>query len=145
MSGKVWNHVKGRDSVPDGALAYHVRAQQFEWHFTHPGPDGQLDTGDDFSLRNQLHVPVNQPVWLRMAAEDVIHSFFVPAFRVKQDVVPGMTTQVWFEATEAGTFEIACAELCGLGHYRMGAEVTVHTADDFQTWVAAQAPATDGR
>jgi cytochrome c oxidase subunit 2 len=139
MSAGVWNDVKGRHSVPDDALAYGLHAQQFEWHFTHPGADGQLDTSDDITVRNQLHVPVNRPVWIRMRSEDVIHSFFVPAFRVKQDVVPGMVTQVWFEATETGEFEIACAELCGLGHYRMGATVTVHSAEDFNAWVAAQA------
>lgn len=143
MSSRVWTEVKGHHSVPDGALAYGVRAQQFEWHFTHAGPDGRLYTADDIRLRNQLHVPVHRPVLLQMHSEDVIHSFFVPAFRVKQDVVPGMTTHVWFEATRTGTFDIACAELCGLGHYRMGATVTVHTADDYQAWLAAQTPTAD--
>jgi cytochrome c oxidase subunit 2 len=144
MSSRVWTEVKGRRSVPDGALAYDLTAQQFEWHFTHAGPDGRLDTPDDVQLRNQLHVPVHRPVLLRMQSEDVIHSFFVPAFRVKQDIVPGMVTQVWFEATQTGTYEIACAELCGLGHYRMGATVTVHSPDDFREWQAAQTPTTNG-
>ncbi len=141
MSGGVWNHVKGRDSVPAEALPYRVLARQFEWHVTHPGPDGQLDTPDDFTIRNQLHMPVDRPIVVHLAAEDVIHSFFVPAFRVKQDAVPGMEIPVWFEATKAGRFELACAELCGLGHYRMGAEVMVHAADEFASWTAAQAAA----
>lgn len=141
MSGGVWNHVKGRDSVPAEALPYRVLARQFEWHVTHPGPDAQLDTPDDFTIRNQLHMPVDRPIVVHLAAEDVIHSFFVPAFRVKQDAVPGMEIPVWFEATKAGRFELACAELCGLGHYRMGAEVMVHAADEFASWTAAQAAA----
>ena len=85
---------------------------------------------------------IDQAVVLDMDAVDVIHSFFVPAFRVKQDVVPGMITRVWFEATDTGEYEIACAELCGLGHYRMSAMVTVHSADDFQRWMASQSSTT---
>ncbi|MDH3496786.1 MAG: cytochrome c oxidase subunit II [Gemmatimonadota bacterium] len=141
MSGGVWNHVKGRHSAPAEALPYRVLAKQFEWHVTHPGPDGQLDTPDDFTIRNQLHMPVDRAVVVHLTAEDVIHSFFVPAFRVKQDAVPGMEIPVWFEATKAGRYELACAELCGLGHYRMGAEVMVHAADEFGSWTAAQAAA----
>ncbi len=143
MSGGVWNTVKGRSSVPPDAIPYGIHVQQFEWNFTYRGPDGQLGTGDDFTVRNQLHIPVNQPVVMRMTAEDVIHSFFIPAFRVKQDAMPGMTINVWFEATEEGEYEIACAELCGLGHYRMRAIVTVHSADDYQQWLADQAAAAD--
>jgi cytochrome c oxidase subunit 2 len=120
-----------------------LHAQQFEWTVTYRGPDGQLGTADDFTLRNQLHIPVNQPVVMRMTAEDVIHSFFVPAFRLKQDAVPGMTINVWFQATETGEYELACAELCGLGHYRMRAMVTVHSVDDYQRWLADQASAAE--
>ena len=143
MSGGVWNTIKGRNSVPADAIPYGLHAQQFEWNITYRGPDGQLGTADDFVIRNQLHIPVNQPVVMRMTAEDVIHSFFVPAFRVKQDAVPGMTINVWFEATETGQYEIACAELCGLGHYRMRAMVTVHSVDDYQQWLADRAAAAD--
>lgn len=138
MSGGVWDRVKGRDSAPAGSIPYAVEGRQFEWNVTYAGMDGQLGTGDDFTVRNQLHIPVNQPVVLQLTAEDVIHSFFVPVFRVKQDAVPGMNIPVWFEATQTGEFEIACAELCGLGHYRMRAMVTVHTAEEFQRWVAEQ-------
>ena len=143
MSGGVWNTIKGRNSVPADAIPYGLHAQQFEWNITYRGPDGQLGTADDFVVRNQLHIPVNQPVVMQMTAEDVIHSFFVPAFRVKLDAMPGMTINVWFEATETGEYEIACAELCGLGHYRMRAMVTVHTVDDYQQWLAGQAAAAD--
>jgi len=143
MSGGVWNNIKGRNSVPPNAIPYRVDVRQFEWDFTYRGPDGQLGTADDFTVRNQLHVPVNQPVVLQLHAEDVIHSFFVPAFRIKQDAVPGMNIHTWFEATEVGEYEIACAELCGLGHFRMRARVTVHTAADYQQWLADQTAAAD--
>lgn len=138
MSGPVWNLVKGRDSVPADAMPVAIRAQQFEWHVTYPGPDGQLGTADDFDLRNQLHVVVNRPTVATLTAEDVIHSFFVPAWRVKQDAVPGLGVRVWFQPTEVGTFELACAELCGLGHYRMRAQVTVHTQVSYDQWLAEQ-------
>jgi cytochrome c oxidase subunit 2 len=80
-------------------------------------------------------------VVVHLGAEDVIHSFFVPAFRVKQDAVPGMHIRVWFEATEVGAFELGCAELCGLGHYRMRAMVTVHEQNEFREWTVTQAAA----
>jgi cytochrome c oxidase subunit II len=138
LSGGVWNRMKGRHAAPDGALPIGVHAQQFEWHFTYPCADGQLGTADDFSIRNQLHVPVNRPVVATLTSEDVIHSFSVGAFRVKQDAVPGMTIPSWFQATETGTFELGCAELCGLGHYRMRAVVTVHSEEGFRDWLAQQ-------
>jgi cytochrome c oxidase subunit 2 len=135
----VWANIKSDRSFPDDALTLRVVAKQFEWNITYPGADGELDTGDDFTVRNQLHLPANEPVVVRLEAEDVIHSFFVPELRVKQDAVPGMTIPVWFEATGTGDFEIACAELCGLGHYRMRASVTIHDPADFQSWHASQA------
>ena len=141
MSGGVWNTIRGRNSVPPNAIPYGVHAQQFEWQFTYRGADGQLGTQDDFTLRNQLHIPVDQPVVMELTAGDVIHSFFIPAFRVKQDAMPGMTINVWFEATAAGEYEIACAELCGIGHTTMGARITVHSAEDYRQWLADQTAA----
>ena len=138
MSAGLWNKIKGRNSVPADAIAYGVKAKQFEWNVTYAGADGQLGTGDDFVVRNQLHVPVNKPILINLESEDVIHSFFVPGFRLKQDAVPGMKIRVWFQATEAGAQELACAELCGLGHYRMRAMVTVHTQQDYDAWLADQ-------
>lgn len=136
MSGGVWNTIKGRNSVPPGAIEYGIMARQFEWNVTYAGTDGQLGTDDDFLVRNQLHIPVNTPVVVRLQAEDVIHSFFVPQFRVKQDALPGRIINVWFEAMKEGEYEIACAELCGLGHYRMRAFVTVHSQADYDQWLA---------
>jgi cytochrome c oxidase subunit 2 len=141
MSGPIWNKVKGRDSVPADAMPVGVHAQQFEWHVTYPGADGALGSADDFTVRNQLHVVVNRPTVVMLTAEDVIHSFFVPAFRLKQDAVPGMQIRVWFEPTAAGRYELACAELCGLGHYRMKAFVQVHTEEDYQRWLVEQTQA----
>ena len=135
FSARVWNHIRGRDSIPPDAIPIGMMAKQFEWQVTYPGPDGRLGTGDDHQLRNQLHIPSDRPVVLTLEAEDVIHSFFVPAFRVKQDAVPGMSQKVWFHATQPGEYEIACAELCGLGHYRMRATVTVHGPDAYDRWL----------
>jgi cytochrome c oxidase subunit 2 len=135
----VWAQIKGRESAPAGSFPIAVHAKQFEWRVTYPGRDGLLGTADDFTGRNQLHVPVARPVLIKLTAEDVIHSFFVPAFRLKQDAVPGMEIPVWFRATVPGEYELGCAELCGLGHYRMRAAVTVHPASDFERWAAEAA------
>ena len=88
---------------------------------------------------NQLHFPVGKPVVATLTSKDVIHSFFLPEFRVKQDAVPGMKTRIWFEGNRVGNWEIACAELCGLGHYRMKGFVTVDTPENFEKWLAEQA------
>jgi cytochrome c oxidase subunit 2 len=90
-------------------------------------------------VRNQVHIPVNRPVVAYLTAEDVIHSFYVPEFRVRQDVVPGMVIKSWFEATVPGSYELGCSQLCGLGHYKMRAQVTVHTQADFDTWLQQRA------
>jgi cytochrome c oxidase subunit II len=136
LSAPAWGKIKGRDSVPADAYPLSILAKQFEWHITYPGLDGQLGNGDDFSLRGQLHIPVNRPILATLESEDVIHSFFVPNFRIKQDAVPGMHIRVWFQPTEVGEYELGCAELCGLGHYRMRAKVTVHSKEDFDKWLA---------
>lgn len=138
MSKGVWDTVRDPNRIPDDAIPVIVTAKQFEWNVTYAGLDGQLGTGDDFELRNQLHVPVNRPVVVHLRSEDVIHSFFLPDMRVKQDAVPGMETPVWFEATETGEFPLACAELCGLGHYTMDARLTVHSASEFADWQTEQ-------
>ncbi len=139
LSASVWSHIRGRDSVPPNALPIALEAKQFEWNATYPGADGELGTGDDFTMRNLLQIPVNQPVVVHLTSEDVIHSFFVPEFRVKHDAVPGMEARVWFEATMTGEFSIACAELCGLGHYRMAARVVVQDQAEYDQWLAEQA------
>lgn len=140
-SGALWSDIKGASNLPEDALEFQVAAKQFEWNVTYPGADRSLGTDDDFTVRNQFHFPHGEPVVVHLVSEDVIHSFFIPELRVKQDAVPGMTIPVWFEATGPGEFQIACAELCGLGHYRMAADVTIHDAADFEAWQSGQAVA----
>lgn len=135
FSRGLWAQVKNVEETPPDAMPVLVMAKQFEWNVTYPGPDGQLETGDDFTVRNRLDVPLGRPTRLILRAEDVIHSFFIPAMRLKQDVVPGMDTHMWFEPTVAGEFPIGCAELCGIGHTRMRGTLTVHAASEYQTWV----------
>jgi len=139
VSNHYWKQIKGRDSVPADSYPIGVHAKQFEWQYTYPGPDGKLGTADDYTIRNQLHVPLNRNVVVILTSEDVIHSFFVPVFRVKQDAVPGLTIRAWFNATVPGEYELGCAELCGIGHYKMRTRVTVHTQADFDAWVKQQA------
>jgi len=130
---------EARIRLPDQAesLMVGVSSNQFEWVGTYPGADGVLDTADDINAPiNVLHFPVNQPVIIRLESEDVLHSFFIPALRLKQDAVPGRQIQLWFEATQPGEYEVACTELCGLGHYRMRAIVTVESQAEFDTWLA---------
>jgi cytochrome c oxidase subunit II len=124
-----------KNSHPPSTIEVKVTAKQFNWEFTYPGPDGKLGTADDVSIENELHVPVGKVVHLTLTSEDVIHSLWVPNFRLKQDVVPGRAIPAWFEATKAGTYEIACSELCGFGHYSMHGAVTVHSQQDYDNWL----------
>jgi cytochrome c oxidase subunit II len=138
MSVGPWLRIRDVDRFPPPELEVAITAKQFEWNVTYPGADNRLGTEDDFTRRNQLHLPVDRVVHVHLGAEDVIHSFFLPEFRVKQDAIPGMTIPVWFEAIETGTYVLGCAELCGLGHYRMRGTVTVHEGPAFDTWSAAR-------
>ncbi len=113
-----------------------VSANQFEWNATYPGPDGLLGTADDLAAPiNVLHFPVGVPVIVHLQSTDVIHSFFIPVLRVKQDAVPGRPVRLWFQATQGGEYELACAELCGLGHYRMRGLVTLEDPAAFEGWL----------
>lgn len=140
VSRDLWAEIKSEMPSEETALVVDVQPRQFEWRIIYPGADGKFtkvgDTvpSDDIITINQLHVPANRDVLVRLMAQDVIHSFFVPEFRVKQDAVPGMLTRTWFNVPKPGSFEIACAELCGLGHYRMRGYVTVHTPAEFEAW-----------
>jgi len=112
-----------------------VEPEQFAWNAQYAGPDGVFDTADDVRVINDLHVPIGRPVLVSLKSKDVIHSFFLPNFRIKQDAVPGIVTHLTFEATKTGTYDIACAQLCGLGHYRMRGELTVDSQKDFDKWI----------
>jgi cytochrome c oxidase subunit 2 len=113
--------------IPPNAYEVQVTGQKWNWRFTYPSnvvsPDGKM------------HVPVNTPISLVTESVDVIHSFFIPAMRVKRDVVPGRYNRLWFEATETGEFDVYCAEYCGDRHSTMLTSVVVHTKDDFKKWL----------
>ncbi|HEY8549181.1 MAG TPA: hypothetical protein VIL35_04425 [Vicinamibacterales bacterium] len=168
----IWISRVDRFPPESEALVVQVTGEQFAWNVHYPGPDGVfgrtdinlldlqsnplgLDRDDpaakdDVTTLNQLYLPVNRPVIVRLRSKDVIHSFGVPELRVKQDAVPGLTIPIWFVPTvttaemRARTgnpefqYEIACAQLCGLGHARMRAFVTVQTEKEFQAWLDEQ-------
>lgn len=136
---RVWAEARTGFPKPEESVQVQVYAEQFAWNFRYPGADGKFGTADDLTTLNNLRVPVGKPVVLTMRARDVIHSFWIPNFRVKMDVLPGSTHQVWFQAVKTGTYEIACAELCGLGHYRMRGLLTVVSPEDYDKWLRAQA------
>jgi cytochrome c oxidase subunit 2 len=162
FSTPIWYKMK-KTPVFDAATAVKMRvvAQQFVWNIHYPGVDGifgkvdpklmdssnplglDLDdphAKDDVTTINQLHIPVNTPVSVMLSSKDVIHSFGIPVMRVKNDAIPGYNVPVWFQATQEGEFEIACAQLCGLGHYRMRGFFVVESKDKFNAWLAEQAP-----
>jgi cytochrome c oxidase subunit 2 len=128
------------DDVYQEPLAV-VTGRQFEWRIRYvmPGADGkQGTTDDDLFIVNDLHVPLNEEVVLQIESQDVLHSFFLPHMRVKQDVVPGMKQYVWFQPNRPGVYDIVCAELCGWGHYKMKGRLTVESRDDFDRWLNEQ-------
>ncbi len=126
-----WKFPKGENVV-----RVEVMPQQYAWNFRYTGSDGEFATADDLiPAQNTMHIPVNTPVVIQIAPYDVIHSFFIPNFRVKVDATPGMINTLWFQATETGEFEIACAELCGNSHYRMKGLLIVDTQEDYEKWL----------
>ena len=155
----IWHTVKNQLPPRDKSVQLRVVAEQFAWNIHYPGKDdiyGKSDMKlvsasnplgmdpndpngkDDIITLNQLHIPVDTPVIVDLSSKDVIHSFSVPVMRVKQDVIPGQVVPVWFEAKQTGHFEIACAQLCGLGHYRMRGFFIVDSKEDFKKWIEGQ-------
>ena len=118
--------------VPPDALDIHVVGKQWMWKVQHPTGNREI---------NELHVPVGRNVKLTLASQDVIHSFFIPAFRIKQDVVPGRYTTEWFKATQVGTYHLFCAEYCGKDHSRMVGWIYVMTPEDYEAWLMRGRPA----
>lgn len=150
----VWQEFYAAAAPPD-AVPVEVTAEQFAWNMRYPGQDGVfgrtdprlissdnplgLDKNDpaardDIVLPSELYLPVGKPARLRLRSKDTLHSFFLPHHRVKQDAVPGMTIEIWFVPTVVGTYEIACAELCGLGHYQMRGLLRVMPPEEFEKW-----------
>ena len=116
------------------AVRIQINAHQWAWDARYAGPDGKFNTRDDIVTLNDLRVPVGVPVILQLAATDVLHSFALPHFRVKQDAVPGTITRLWFQAKQTGQFEIVCAQHCGVGHYKMRGQLTVLEPRAYQAW-----------
>jgi cytochrome c oxidase subunit 2 len=134
LSVPAWSKIKM--SVPPTDFTVEVIAKQFNWQVFYPGPDGKFGTEDDKKFLDEMHVPVNKPIRVILKSQDVIHSFFVPSFRIKQDAVPGREIVAWFDATKPGKYEWPCAELCGFGHSGMRGWVYVHTPEDYTKWAA---------
>ena len=132
MSVNTWAKIKRHAPESDFEIA--VAAKQFNWEVSYRGADGKLGTDDDVKFDNDIHVPVNKVVRVQLSAKDVIHSFFLPNLRLKQDAVPGRTILVWFEATKPGKYELPCAELCGFGHSGMKGWLYVHTPEEYKKW-----------
>jgi cytochrome c oxidase subunit 2 len=152
------------DAMPPNAPSTEVRvvAEQFSWNFHYPGADGKfgrtsitlvdpenplgLDrtdpaAKDDITTINQLHLPVGRIAIIHLSSKDVVHSLGMPEMRVKQDAIPGIVQPVWFTPTKTGRWEIACSQLCGLAHYRMKATYTIHTAEQYEEWLAEEVAA----
>lgn len=147
-------------NVPKDAAVVEATGQQWQWTFRFPGPDGVLGTAavghitpdnsfglnprdpygrDDILVEtNELHLPLGQPVKMVLRSKDVLHDFYVPQFRAKMDLVPGIVTYFWMTPTKSGTYEILCAELCGVGHHEMRGTVVVEPQRAFDKWLAEQ-------
>jgi len=141
------------------ATVVRVVAEQFAWNIQYPGPDGKFgrtdiklvsadnplgldrtdpNAKDDITTINQLNLPIDRPVLVHLSSKDVIHSFGLYEMRVKQDAIPGMNIPVWFIPNRVGEYEIACSQLCGLGHFRMRGFITIQSAADYKKWYDAQ-------
>ncbi len=138
MAVNVWYDVK--QNLPEANATVRVIAQQWAWTFVHPGPDNVLDTADDITTVNELHVAANTLYHYKLEAKDVLHNFSVPVFRLKQDAIPGRVITGWFEATRTGEFDIQCAEICGIGHGLMPARIFIASSEQHAAWVEANSP-----
>jgi cytochrome c oxidase subunit 2 len=137
---RVWYDVK--QDLPPAEATIRVMTQQWAFTFQHPGPDMKLDTADDISMNNELHVMVDTLYHYKLESKDVIHDFSVPVFRLKQDAIPGRVITGWFEPTITGDYDIQCAEICGIGHGLMAARIFIETKEQHMAWMAEQSPFT---
>ena len=124
-----WSSYTGLRTVPPNALEIDVYGQMYSWIFVYP---------DDIETENELVVPLNHPVKLNITSEDVIHSLFIPAFRIKVDAVPGVHTHAWFYPDREGQYFVQCTEFCGVGHADMTASLRVVSEEEYETWLASQ-------
>ncbi len=139
---KIANPAAGPDGIygtaDDMPPTLEVTGRQFEWRLRYPIPENLRKPGGSpyLFVVNDLHLPVDEEILIDLKSSDVLHSFFLPNMRVKQDAVPGMKIPVWFRATERGSyFDLVCAELCGWGHYKMKGRLTVESREDFNRWL----------
>jgi cytochrome c oxidase subunit 2 len=137
-SVQVWYNVKQR--LPEADYVIRVIGQQWAWTFQHPGADGVLDTTDDIRTVDDLHVEVDRTYHFQLESRDVVHSFSVPVFRLKQDAVPGRRITGWFRPTRIGRHDVQCAEICGFGHGVMAARVAIEDTSEHAAWIAANTP-----
>ena len=129
----VWYNIK--QVLPPADETIRVIGQQWAWSFQEAGPDGILDTADDIRTVGELHVKVNTTYHFELMSRDVVHSFSVPAFRLKQDGLPGRTITGWFRPNRVGTYDIQCTQMCGIGHAMMAGRIIVETQQDHAAWL----------
>ena len=134
---RVWYDVK--QDLPPAQETVRVIAQQWAWTFVHPGPDGKLDTPDDIAKVNELHVRNDTLYHFQLTSKDVLHSFSVPVFRLKQDAIPGRVITGWFLPDRPGQYDIQCTEICGIGHGLMPGRIHVETAEQHAAWMQQNA------
>ncbi len=128
-----WNFAAAEERAD--TVRIEVQAHQWAWAARYPGPDGRFNTPDDVVTLNDVRVPVGAPVVIQLAAVDVIHSLYLPSFRVKRDAVPGEITKLTFRAKAPGEYEIACAQHCGPNHYKMRGVLTVLPPERYGEWL----------
>lgn len=133
---KVWYHIK--QELPPADETIRVIGQQWSWRFVHPGLDGQLGTADDVETVDELHVKLDKTYHFKLESIDVLHSFSVPAFRLKQDAIPGRVITGWFKPTKAGSYNFQCAEMCGIGHGLMRSTIIVESDAEHEAWLKTQ-------
>jgi cytochrome c oxidase subunit 2 len=141
--GAIFVWVKVKQDSPPIDEEIRVIGQQWAWSFVQPGPDGLLDTEDDISTVDKLHIKVDTTYRFHLESVDVMHSFSVPVFRLKQDAVPGRTITGWFKATKEGEFDIQCAEMCGIGHGVMAGRIFIESEEKHKEWMTASASNTN--
>jgi len=138
---QAWYNVKQR--LPEADSTVRIIGQQWAWTFQHPGADNELDTPDDIFTVDELHVEVDKTYHFLLESRDVLHSFSVPVFRIKQDAIPGRQITGWFRAIGTGEHDIQCAEICGIGHGVMAARIFIEDSTDHAAWISSASAATE--
>jgi cytochrome c oxidase subunit 2 len=136
---QAWYNVKQR--LPEADSTIRIIGQQWAWTFQHPGADNELDTEDDIFTVDDLHVEVDRTYHFLLQSRDVLHSFSVPVFRIKQDAIPGRQITGWFTPTGVGDHDVQCAEICGIGHGVMAARIHIESSDDHAAWIQSASAA----